>query len=117
MTDRIRIDGLLVHAVVGVHACERKAPREIRIDLVLETDLAKAGDSDDLADTVDYDAVANAVHARVASMQPRLIESVAAAAADVCLAVRAVAAVEVTVHKPGAIDCARSVSVTIRRGR
>ena len=116
--DSIRIEGLRVMTVVGVHEWERAAPREIRIDLVLETDLAAAGESDLVADTVDYDTVARVVADRVTPLRARLIERVADEAAQACLAADPrVAAVSVTVHKAGAIPGAADVSVTLRRER
>jgi dihydroneopterin aldolase len=117
VSDRIRIEGLEVHAIVGVHEWERNAPRDVRLDVTLETDLSRAGATDDLAETVDYDILAHQIVDRLSAMQPRLIETIAAAAADVCLAHRRVSAVEVTVHKPHAIESARCVAVTIRRRR
>lgn len=114
--DTIRIDGLRVRTVVGVHAWEREAPRELRIDLVLETDLAAAGASDAIADTVDYDAVARCVSDRVTPLGARLIERVADEAARACRdADPRIEAVCVTVHKAGAVPGADDVSVTIRR--
>jgi 7,8-dihydroneopterin aldolase/epimerase/oxygenase len=115
--DRIRIQGLRIRAVVGVHDWERKSPRELLLDLSLRTDLRRAAASDDLSDTVDYDALAAAVKVRVAGLRARLIERVAEEAAAVCLSDRRVRSVRVTVRKPGAVDAARMVSVTIVRRR
>lgn len=116
--DSIRIDGLRVMTVVGVHEWERAAPREVLIDLVLEADLSAACDSDTIGDTVDYDAVARRVSDRVTPLQARLIERVADEAALACLAADLrVHAVSVTVHKPGAVPGTADVSVTIRRVR
>jgi FolB domain-containing protein len=117
VSDRIRIDGLLVRAVVGVFDWERDAPRDVRLDLVVETDLTRAGATDHLADTVDYGILAQQVHDRVLALEAKLLERVAAAAAEICLAHPRVTAVEVTVHKPGAIESAESVGVWIRRER
>ena len=86
---------------------------------VLEVDLAAAGISDDLADTIDYGAVAATVHDRLTGPAHDLVEAVAA---DVAAAVLAhdqrIDAVEVTVHKPQApvgVDL-QDVAVTIRAG-
>lgn len=117
MTDRIEVRGLVVTCVVGVHDHERRAPRELLLDLVLETDLRRAGATDSLADTVDYDALARIVRERFRGLAPRLIETVAAETADVCLGDRRVDAVTVTVRKTGAVEGTESVSVTVRRTR
>lgn len=89
----------------------------MRLDVVVETDVSRAGTTDELSETVDYDILAQRVHERVAAASPKLIETVAEVAAKVCLEHRRVLAAEITVHKPHAIDLAQSVSVTIRRVR
>lgn len=117
MTDRVALRGLVVECVVGVHAWERKKPRELVLDVVLELDLSNASVTDDLAATVDYDALAQSIRARVAGMSPKLIETVAGAVLDVCLADALVVAADVTVHKPGAVEGVEDVAVTLRRER
>jgi dihydroneopterin aldolase len=115
VSDRISIRGLSAQGVVGVHDWERAAPRELRIDLDLEVDLGTAAASDDLRDTVDYDALASAVRARVAATPRRLIEAVAEDVVAACLADPRVRGVVATVHKPGAVAAAEGVSVTVCR--
>ena len=115
MTDRISVRGLAVRAVIGVHEAERASPQELRIDFDLETDLGTAAASDDLRDTVDYDAVARAVRARVEATPRFLIEAVAEDVVSVCMGDPRVRGVLVTVHKPGAVAGADGVSVTVHR--
>ena len=84
--DAIEIRGLRVLAQVGVPDAERAVAQPLTVDLVLHLDLTDAGASDDVADTVDYGAVAIAV-ADAISAEPRsLLERVAAVAADTVLA-------------------------------
>jgi dihydroneopterin aldolase len=119
VTDRIAIRGLRVFARHGVLPEERSEGQVFVIDVVVETDLSAAGRSDDLADTVDYAALASQVATTVETERWDLLERVAARVADVALAVDGVEAVEVTVRKPDArleveFD---DVSVTISRSR
>jgi dihydroneopterin aldolase len=65
--DRIELRGLRVLARVGVLPIEREQDQPLDIDLDLVVDLAAAGASDDLADTVDYGAVCDAVQRAVGS--------------------------------------------------
>ncbi len=117
--DEIRIEGIAVEAVHGVLPEERRRPQPFRVDVTLRRDLAAAGRSDDLAQTVNYAEVA-AIAAAVLSGPPRnLIESLAEEIADRVMATFPVDAAEVRVHKPQApvgvpFD---DVSVTVRRGR
>lgn len=115
MTDKITVRGLAVRAVVGVHEAERARPRDLRVDLEIEADLGTAGASDDLRDTVDYDALAQAVRARVEATPRFLVEAVAEDVVAVCLRDPRVRGVIVTVHKPGAVAAAEDVSVTVTR--
>ena len=119
MSDRIALRGLQVRGHHGVFEHERRDGQDFVLDLVLDVDLAKAGASDDLADTVDYGALAQTAAAVVAGPPRQLIEAVAAEVAARVLADARVAAVEVTLHKPQApitmpFD---DVAVVVRRER
>ena len=94
--------GLRIFAHHGVLAEEKSAGQEFIVDIALHADLAAAATSDDLADTIDYGALAAAIHERVASEQWNLIERVAGRVADLVMEDERVSAVEVRVHKPSA---------------
>lgn len=115
--DRIVLTGLRAFGHHGVYEVERATGQEFVVDVVLELDLAPAAGSDDVADTVDYAALAERLAAVVSGPPVNLIETLAERLAQVCLADERVAAVEVTVHKPQApvgVTVA-DVAVTIRR--
>ena len=90
-----------------------------RVDIDLFTDLTKAGDSDDLADTVDYSEIAVQIREVVGSESHQLIERVATRVAEVVLDYSGVERTIVTIHKPDApIDLVfEDVSVTVDRSR
>jgi dihydroneopterin aldolase len=117
MPDRIILQGLAVEAVVGVYPHERHARRPLRVDVVMSCDLSPAGASDSLADTVDYDGLSARVRRRCAETSYHLLEALAGDIARVCLEEQRVRAVQVTVHKPGAVPGVGDVAVTIERGR
>ncbi len=113
--DWIRIRDWRLDAIVGVYASERTAPRPLWIDLALGI---KAGPRpDDLAQTVDYDALHQAIRRRVADSSFTLIESVAELIARTALETDRVDRVTVCVGKPGALPGARTVEIEITRGR
>ena len=118
--DRIEIRGLRLVTRVGVPEGERAAPQPIELDVDLEVDLAAAAGSDDVADTVDYGAVALAVAEAVQAGEWALLERVAAVAADAALAVDGrTESVTVTVRKlrpPVPLDVHRT-GVRLRRTR
>jgi 7,8-dihydroneopterin aldolase/epimerase/oxygenase len=119
VSDRIALRGLRVRGHHGVFEHERRDGQDFVLDLVLDVDLAKAGASDDLADTVDYGALAEGAAAVVAGPPRRLIEAVAAEVAQRVLDDERVAAVEVTLHKPQAPITVPfgDVAVVVRRSR
>ncbi|HTF45892.1 MAG TPA: dihydroneopterin aldolase [Pseudonocardia sp.] len=103
MTDRIVLTGLRVRGHHGVFDHEKRDGQDFLVDLTVWADLAPAGRSDKLADTLDYGALAHAVAEIVAGPPYDLIESVAARIVERTLdADPRIDAVEVTVHKPSA---------------
>jgi len=115
--DRIRLTGLRVRGHHGVLPAERRDGQDFVVDVALSLDLRAAGGSDDLADTVDYGALAQALAEVVEGEPLDLLEALAGRLAKVCLSDRRVGSVEVTVHKPAApLGSAFSdVSVTVVR--
>lgn len=102
MADRIELRGLRVRGHHGVFEHERRDGQDFVIDLTVWLDLTPAAASDDLADTLDYGALAQAAADIVAGPPRDLIEAVAGEIAAAVLRYDLVDAVEVTVHKPSA---------------
>ena len=100
--DRIELRGLTVRGHHGVFAHERRDGQDFVIDLTVWLDLSAAAASDELADTLDYGALAQRAAAIVGGEPSDLIESVAGRIADDVLTDRRVRAVEVVLHKPQA---------------
>ena len=117
--DTISLTGLRARGYHGVFASERREGQEFVVDVVLTLDLAGAGASDDVADTVHYGELAEALVAAIEGDPVNLIETLAERLAAVALAHRAVHEVRVTVHKPEAPISVPfgDVAVTITRGR
>lgn len=119
MNDRIDLTGIEVYARHGVLDSEQEKAQLFRVDVSAYVDLSLPGETDDLADAVDYSALALEIREAVGSESHKLIETVAAKVADVVLSHANVAKAVVTIHKPNApIDLAfDDVSVTIERSR
>lgn len=96
----VTVRGLEVHGRHGVYAPERALGQRFVVDLEIDLADARAASSDDLADTVDYAALSDAVAAIVAGPPVALLEHLAARIADRVLEEPRAAAVAVTVHKP-----------------
>lgn len=83
--DRIELRGLRVLGRVGILPVERAQDQPLEIDLDLEVDLAAAGVSDSLDDTVDYGGVCDAAVAAVRDGHVDLLERLATKVADAAL--------------------------------
>ena len=118
-SDSIHLSGIEVFAFHGVLAEEAEKGQAFLIDVEVGLDLSRAGDTDDLADTLDYGALAQTVHDVAATDRWNLIERVATRVAESILEDPRAETVVVTVHKPGApIGVGFSdVSITVRRSR
>jgi FolB domain-containing protein len=113
--DKILINDLVAHGIIGINKWEREQPQEILINIVLFTDLHKAGESDDLKDSIDYRSVAKKIIAHAEAARRLTVEALAADLATLCLEDPRVEKAQVRVEKPGAVRFSRSVGVEIER--
>jgi 7,8-dihydroneopterin aldolase/epimerase/oxygenase len=102
MSDRIALRGLLVRGHHGVFEYERAEGQDFVVDVTLDVDTSTAAGSDDLADTVDYGALALTIAGIVSGEPVNLLETLAERIATACLTDPRVTSVEVSVHKPAA---------------
>lgn len=114
--DTVSIRELKVPAVVGAHAWERQIKQTLLVDLEFAAPVVRPAQTDQLADALDYDAVAAQVTAWIQQREAQLIETLAEGVAQLLCERFAVAWVKVSVWKPGAVPAACRVGVTIERG-
>jgi len=115
--DKLRITGLALTALIGVHAWERRVRQPIRVDLEFDTDATRAAAADDIAQARDYGAVARRVAELVGVSECKLIETLAERIARCVLDEFDAARVKVVVHKTDAIPAALDTSIEIERTR
>ena len=120
-SDEILLEGMRFYAYHGVNPEERALGQRFTVDVAMAVDLKRAGERDDLDETVSYSEVYRLVRQVVEGEPRNLIESVAEAVASAILdRFPRVERVEVTVRKPEApmkgsmLDAA---GVRIMRGR
>jgi dihydroneopterin aldolase len=99
MTDRITLSSMRFEGHHGVTEEERALPQPLEVDLEVEADLAPAGRTDEVTDTIDYGPLVTLVGGIVERNSFRLLESIAAAIADRVLASTPASAVTVRVRK------------------
>jgi FolB domain-containing protein len=99
MADLIELRGMRALGVCGALPEEQARPQPLEVDLDVEADLGPAGQSDDLADTIDYGALAADVEQVVTTERFTLLERLAERLAEVVLVDERVLAVTVAVRK------------------
>ena len=98
--DRITLSSMRYEGLLGATEEERAFPQMVEVDLLVETDLAAASASDDLADTVDYAPLVELTGRIVEGGSFKLLEGLAGALAKGTLEMSpAIAAVTVRVRK------------------
>jgi len=116
--DQIHIRDLLVSGILGINPDERINRQDILVNATLWADTRAAAASDNIDDTVNYRTITKQVIAHIEQGDPMLVERLVAELVEICLdADERVAAVEMTIEKPGALRHARSVGITIYRTR
>jgi len=117
--DLIELRGLRLSGICGALPEERGRPQPLEIDLDVAADLAPAGRSDDLAETVDYGALVDDVERAVAAGRPVLLEHLAERIAAAVLAHDRVEAVTVALRKlrPPVPQQLATSGVRITRGK
>jgi D-erythro-7,8-dihydroneopterin triphosphate epimerase len=113
--DQILIKDLLVRTVIGIDEHERSRLTEVLINLVIFTDIAKAGRSDDIEDCINYATMTEQVQALVEKAARYTVEALAEDIARFCLDTPGVSGVKVRIEKPGVVNFTRLVGVEIER--
>lgn len=115
--DKIFMQGVEVTTIIGVHAWEQHQPRPLLLDLELGMDLRPAAVSDQVRDTVDYQAVTDALIALTRERRFQLLETLAETLARQLFERFPIATLRLTIAKPDAVAAAKRVGVEIERRR
>jgi dihydroneopterin aldolase len=114
VTDYVSIRDLSVATVIGVHPWEREIEQTLIFNVDMAADVRRAAASDDLADALDYSAVAAAIATVVRDGQFRLIETAAERVAEHLLAGFPLTSLRLELRKPIA-DGGYTAAITIER--
>jgi len=115
--DRIFLRGLTVECIIGFIDWERRVKQTIVIDMEFPVDCRTAARTDEVANTVDYKAVAKRVIAFVEASEFKLVETLAHRLGVLVIEEFAVEWVRVSLNKPGAIRGSRDVGIMLERTR
>jgi FolB domain-containing protein len=113
--DEILIKDLLIRGVIGITDREREQPQDILVNVTIFSDIKKAGESDNLEDSINYRTVAKKILAHTESVKRYTVEALATDIVKLCLEEYGVLGAKVRVEKPGAVRFSRSVGVEITR--
>ena len=114
-SDAVIIRDLLVRGIIGVNDWEREKKQDIVINLSLSVDARAAGESDDIADALNYRTLTKRVIAHVETAEPYLVEALAHQIARIAIVDFGAQRAKVRVEKPGALRYAHSVGVEVER--
>ena len=109
------IRDLTLTALIGVHKHERKKPQRIRINLDLAVMETSGALTDNLADVVCYEDVADGIRQLVTDGHVSLVETLAEQIAALCLSDLRVRTARVRVEKLDVFPDAASAGVEIER--
>ena len=118
--DIIRLENMQFYGYHGVSEMERELGGKFEVDLEMFFSLKKAGKSDRIEDTLDYEAAYKLVQSCVVQKKYFLLEALAETIIDTCMKTFPVHRIVVRVRKPNApikgvlkhveIECDRSNS-------
>jgi dihydroneopterin aldolase len=100
MSDKVLLQNMMFYGFHGVYEYEKEMGQRFFVDVEYEVDAHQAGQSDDLADTVDYTTVYQHIKQIAEQKQFQLIEALAENIAAAVLEWKSIAAVTVRVRKP-----------------
>jgi dihydroneopterin aldolase len=116
--DRLLLEGMTFFGRHGVLPAERELGARFSVDVELQADLAEAGETDRLEDTVDYSKAYDVVREVVEGQPCRLLESVAEKIAGRLLRMERVQRATVRVGKRPPLEGEfRAFAVEVSRSR
>ena len=114
--DIVFIEDLRIQTVIGVYDWEREITQTVSLDLEMAFDIKRAAQSDAIADTLDYKAVAKRLIQFVEASDFQLVEALAEHCTKIVLDEFPVSWVRLKLSKPGAVRGSSAVGVVIERG-
>ena len=114
--DTIFLEQVKVETKLGVPEWERMVAQTVILDIEIGYDLARAGKSDAIADTIDYGAVVSRIRETLAEHSFQLAEALAEHVAELILKEFKAESVKVKVAKPAILPGLKALGVVIERG-
>ena len=113
--DTIFLEQVKVDTKLGVPEWERMVAQTVVLDIEISYDLARAGKSDAIADTIDYGAVVSRIRETLAEHSFQLVEALAEHIAQLILKEFKAENVKIKVAKPAILPGLKALGVVIER--
>ena len=113
---KLELNGIDVNCIIGERPDERVRTQRLRVDVSL-TVSDRAGETDELGDTVDYAALTEKIRAALVAAKCKMIERAARIVCDLCMEDEKVSAAKVRVTKAGAIAHLESAAAVIEAAK
>jgi len=113
--DKIFLNDLQIDTIIGIYDWERETLQTLSFDLEMDWDIAKAAKSDDIADTLDYGAIATTIVTFVEASRYQLIETLAEDLAELLLQSYPIPKLKLILSKPVALHGQNIARIVIER--
>ena len=115
--DKVYIEGLTFQTTIGFYQWEKEIKQKLVIDLAMGWDTAQAAENDELAKTLDYAAISEAIVVFANDNPVDLIETLAERIATFLMTTYHIPWLRLKLMKPTAVHNATTVGVEIERSR
>ncbi len=113
--DTILIRDLLVRGIIGLNDWEREKKQDIVINVEIDVDARRAGETDDVGHALNYRTLTKDIIAYAETSGHFLVEALAHEIARIAVVDHGAPRARVRVEKPGALRFAGSVGIEIER--
>ncbi len=115
--DKIFLSNLKVDTIIGIYDWERETLQTLEFDLEMDWDIRKAAASDNIADTLDYGAIAGTLVSFVEASHYQLIETLAEDLCALLLKTYPIPKLKLTLSKPVALHGNNMAKIVIERSK
>lgn len=114
--DIIFLQDFRIELLIGIYEWERKMPQTVQLDLEIGLPSSRAGETDRIADTIDYGAVVARLEIALRERHFDLLEALAEHIAGIVRTEFGAPWVKVSVTKLGMLKQIKRLGLTIERG-
>jgi dihydroneopterin aldolase len=115
--DIVFIEDLRIETIIGIYDWERKIKQTISLDIEMAADNTRPAASENIADALNYKAVAKRMITFTEDSQFQLVETLAERLVEIIMTDFNVPWCRLKLSKLGAVTGSRSVGVIIERGQ